>query len=76
MSTEQLLKAAERARKLLRNRSDIESVGVSRNEDGNLCVQVDVDPRTDKDVIHHLLEPVKAPVIVRAVSGVLRAHQS
>jgi hypothetical protein len=74
MSTDRLLKAADRARTLLRDRSDVGSVGVSRNQDGNLCVRVDVDPGTDKNAIRDLLQPLEAPVVVRSVAGVLRAH--
>ncbi|MDQ2078857.1 hypothetical protein RA307_01575 [Xanthobacteraceae bacterium Astr-EGSB] len=74
MSVDRLEKAADRARNLLRNRSDVGSVGVSRNPDGNLCVRVDVDPGTDKDAIRNLLQPIEAPVVVRSVGGVLRAH--
>ena len=74
MSVDRLQKAADRVRNLLRNRSDVGSVGVSRNPDGNLCVRVDVDPGTDKDAIRDLLQPIEAPVVVRSVSGVLRAH--
>lgn len=74
MNTDQLTKAADRARKLLRDRTDVGSVGVSRGVDGGLCVRVDVHPGTDKDAIRLLLEPVKAPVVVRAVTGTLRAH--
>jgi hypothetical protein len=74
MSVDRLQKAADRARSLLRNRSDVGSVGVSRNPDGDLCVRVDVHPGTDKDAIRDLLQPIEAPVLVRSVSGVLRAH--
>lgn len=74
MSTDTLTKAADRARKLLRDRSDVGSVGVSRNPDGNLCVRVDVEPGADKAMIRRLLASLDAPVVVRAVSGVLRAH--
>ncbi|MFA6268022.1 MAG: hypothetical protein WC670_20175 [Pseudolabrys sp.] len=76
MDTDRLKKAADRARELLRNRSDVGSVGVSRNKDGDLCVRVDVDPATDKNAIRTLLAPLKDPVVVRAVEGVIRAHHS
>ena len=76
MSADRLIKAADRARKLLRDRSDVGSVGVSRNQDGDFCVRVDVNPGADKAVIRHLLEPIEAPVVVRSVSGTLRAHHT
>ena len=74
MSTDQVVKAADKARSLLRNRSDVSSVGVSRSQGGDLCVRVDVDPQADKTGIQKLLAKIGVPVIVRAVSGVLRAH--
>jgi len=74
MSSEHIIQAAERARSLLRDRSEVESVGVSRGKDGNLCVRVDVEPGTDKDRILSLLGRINVPVIVRTVSGRLIAH--
>lgn len=71
---DQISKAAERAKSLLRNRSDVSSVGISRSRDGDLCVRVDVDPETDKKGIEKLLAKIGAPVIIRAVTGLLRAH--
>ncbi len=76
MGTDQLLKAADRARTLLKNRVDVGSVGVSRDRHGDLCVRVDVYPRADKAAIRHLLQSIEAPVLVRSVSGALRAHGS
>jgi hypothetical protein len=76
MSSENVTKAAERARGLLRHRSEVESVGVSRDKDGDLCVRVDVEPGTDKAGIHRLLAQIGAPVVVRIVSGPLTAHWS
>jgi hypothetical protein len=66
--------AAERARGLLRGRSEVESVGVSRGKNGDFCVRVDVEPGTDKARIHGLLEQIGAPVVVRIVSAPLIAH--
>jgi hypothetical protein len=74
MSSDHIIKAAEKARSLLRNRPDIESVGVSRGKDGDLCVRVDVEPGTDKERIHRLLLQIGAPVVVRTVSGQLSAQ--
>jgi hypothetical protein len=76
MSSEYVIKAADRARSLLRHRSEVESVGVSRDKDGDLCVRVDVEPGTDKERIHRLLAQIGAPVVVRTVSGPLTAHWS
>jgi hypothetical protein len=76
MSSEQVINAAERARSLLRHRSEVESVGVSRGEDGDLCVRVDVEPGTDKARIHRLLARIGVPVVVRIVSGRLMSHWS
>jgi hypothetical protein len=70
------MKAAERARGILRDRSEVESVGVSRGKDGDFCVRVDVEPGTDKTGIHRLLARIGAPVVVRIVSGPLSAHWS
>jgi hypothetical protein len=74
MSSKNVIKAAERARGLLRHRSEVESVGVSRGRDGDLCVRVDVGPGTDKAGIQRLLAQIDAPVVVRIVSGTLTAH--
>lgn len=74
MSSDQVIKAAEQARSLLQDRSDVGSVAVSRNRNGDLCVRVDVEPGADKDRIQRLLARIGAPVILRTVSGVLSAH--
>lgn len=74
MRADQVVKAADKARTLLRNRSDVSSVAVSRGQDGDLCVRVDVNPRADKEGILRLLAAIGAPVVVRAVTGILRAH--
>jgi hypothetical protein len=74
MGADQIVKAADQARTLLQNRSDVSSVAVTRGQDGDLCLRVDVNPRTDKDDIRRLLARIGVPVIVRAVTGTLRAH--
>ncbi len=74
MSSKDIAQAAEQARGLLRHRTEVESVGVSRDKDGDLCVRVDVGPGTDKAGIRSLLKQVDAPVVVRSVSGRLIAH--
>jgi hypothetical protein len=74
MSADQVVKAADKARTLLRNRSDVSSVAVSRSQSGDLCVRVDVNPLADKERIQKLLARIGAPVIVRAVTGILRAQ--
>jgi hypothetical protein len=74
MNDDQVVKAADKARTLLRNRSDVSSVGVSRGQDGDFCVRVDVSPQADKERIQRLLARIGVPVIVRAVTGILRAH--
>jgi hypothetical protein len=76
MSSKDVVIAAERARGLLQDRSEVESVGVSRDKDGDLFVRVDVGPGTDKAGIHRLLAQIGAPVVVRIVSGRLTAHWS
>jgi hypothetical protein len=76
MTSKHVIKAAERARRLLRHRSEVESVGVSQDKDGDLCVRVDVEPGTNKERIHRLLAQIGAPVVVRTVSGPLIAHWS
>lgn len=74
MSNDNVAKAAERARSLLRGQVGVGSVAVSRDQAGQLFVRVDVDPGTDKDSIRGLLATIKAPVVVRTVSGILYAH--
>jgi hypothetical protein len=74
VSSDHIIKAAQKARSLLRDRPDVESVGVSRGEDGGLCVRVDVEPGADKERIHRLLLQIDVPVVLRTVSGLLSAH--
>jgi hypothetical protein len=74
MNADDVVKAAEAARSLLRDRPDVESVGVSRSKDGDFCVRVDVEPGTNTHVIYSLLSRIGAPVVVRKVAGILRAH--
>jgi hypothetical protein len=76
MSSQQMIKAAERARSLLRHRSEVESIGVSRDNGGDFFVRVYVEPGADKEGIHRLLAEIGAPVVVRTVSGQLTAHSA
>ncbi|MGJ5135249.1 hypothetical protein [Bradyrhizobium oligotrophicum] len=73
MGSHKIMKAAERARGLL-NTSEVESIGVSRDETGSFYVRVDVEPGADKARISSLLEGIGAPVKVRTVSGRLASH--
>lgn len=73
MGSHRIIKAAERARGLL-SASEVESVGVSRDETGAFYVRVDVEPGADKARISSLLKGIGAPVVVRTVSGRLASH--